>query len=70
MALFDAEARSASVSALGDTLLLRLDQEAFLELLDDHSAISLGIIRVLSQRLRARTEDLSRLRAGLPVAGA
>jgi HEAT repeat protein len=70
MALFDAEARSASVSSLGDTLLLRLDQEAFLELLDDHSAISLGIIRVLSQRLRARTEDLSRLRAGLPVAGA
>ena len=63
MALLDAEPRSASVTADEETLLLCLDQEDFFELMEDHSAIARGIIQVLSQRLRARTEDLSKLRA-------
>lgn len=60
MALLDAEPRSASVTAEEETLLLRLEQEAFFELMEDHGAIARGIIQVLSQRLRARTEDLRR----------
>jgi CRP-like cAMP-binding protein len=63
MALLDAEPRSASVTADEETLLLCLDQEDFFELMEDHSAIARGVIQVLSQRLRARTEDLSKLRA-------
>jgi CRP-like cAMP-binding protein len=61
MALLDAGPRSTSATASEDALLLRLNREDLFELMDDHSAIARGIIQVLSQRLRARTEDLSRL---------
>ena len=63
MALLDAEPRSASVTAVDDALLLRLPSDAFHELVEDHGEIARGIIHVLSQRLRARTEDLNELRA-------
>ena len=48
MALFDAEPRSASVSATDDTLLLRLNQDDFFDLLEEHSMIARGVIQVLS----------------------
>lgn len=59
MALLDGEPRSASAIAAEETLLLRLPQDDFQELLEDHGEIALGIIRVLSARLRARTQELS-----------
>jgi hypothetical protein len=62
MALLDAEPRSASVSAQEDTLLMRLRQEDFFDLFDDHSAIARGIIQVLSRRLRDRSDEIARLR--------
>lgn len=52
LSLLDSEPRNASVTALEDTLLLRLDQEAFFELVADHSEVGRGIIRVLTRRLR------------------
>ena len=58
LALLDDEPRSASVTATEDTLLLRLPQAEFHELLNDYGEIARGIIYVLSQRLRARTHDL------------
>jgi CRP-like cAMP-binding protein len=63
MALLDSEPRSASVTTEEDTLLLRLHQDDFFDLFEDHSAIARGIIEVLSQRLRARSEELARLRS-------
>lgn len=63
MALLDAEPRSASVTAVADTLLLRLDQDAFYDLMEDHSAIARSIIQVLSRRLRERMQDLNDLQA-------
>lgn len=65
MALLDAEPRVASVTAVTDTLLLRLDQEPFYELMDDRIEFTRGIIRVLSHHLRARVQDLNELRARL-----
>jgi ATP/ADP translocase/HEAT repeat protein len=53
LALLDAEPRNASVTAEEDTLLLRLDQEAFYELMADHTEVARGIIRTLTRRLRA-----------------
>jgi CRP-like cAMP-binding protein len=47
---------------------LRLDQEPFYELMDDHIEIARGVIHVLLQRLRARTDDVNRLRAQLTTA--
>jgi CRP-like cAMP-binding protein len=63
MALLDAEPRMASVTAVADTLLLRLAQGPFFELMDDRPEAARGIIRVLSQRLRARARELGELRA-------
>src|SRR5690606_2301828 len=40
MALLDAEPRSASATAAEETLLLRLRQEEFFELMADHAAIA------------------------------
>lgn len=64
MALLDFEPRMASVTAVQDTLLLRLAQEPFFELMDDRPEVARGIIRVLSQRLRARVRELAELRSG------
>ena len=70
MALLDAEPRMASVTAVVDTCLLRLDQEPFFELMNDRPEVARGIIRVLSQRLRARARELTEQRAASPGPGA
>lgn len=63
MALLDGEPRTATIRATQTTRLLRLDQEPFYELMDDRIEIARGIIHVLLQRLRARTQDVNRLQA-------
>jgi len=69
MALLDPEPRVASVMAVEDTRLLRLDQESFYELMEDRIEVVRGIIHVLTRHLRARVQDLKELRAlsGAPV---
>ncbi len=63
MALLDSEPRMASVTAIVETLLLRLDQDPFYDLMDAHSEVARGIIRTLSGRLRERGRDLAALKA-------
>lgn len=62
MALLDSAPRAASVTAVEHTHLLRLDQEAFFELLEDQPQIARGIIHLLSSRLRERIQDLDEIR--------
>ncbi len=52
LSLLDADRRSASATALEDSELMRLRQGPFLELLERHFSIALGIIKELCQRLR------------------
>jgi ATP/ADP translocase len=52
IALLDREPRSASVTPVEDSLLLRLDQEPFYELMEEHSDFSRGVIRSLIDKLR------------------
>jgi len=68
MALLDGEPRTATIRTTQATRLLRLDQEPFYELMDDQIEIARGVIRVLLQRLRARTNDVNQLRAQLEIA--
>jgi hypothetical protein len=63
MAALDATPRLASVTAVDDTQLLRLEQDALYELMADHVAVARGIIKVLSGHLRARVKDVAGLRA-------
>jgi hypothetical protein len=52
LALLDPEPRLASVAAVGATRLLRLDREAFLELMEANIEIVRGVLHVLCERLR------------------
>ena len=52
LAALDPEPRSASVTALEDTYLFRMEQAALLDLLTEHAEVGRGILRVLCQRLR------------------
>jgi ATP:ADP antiporter, AAA family len=65
MALLDPEARVASVTAIEDTHLLRLDREPFYELMEDRIEVARGLILVLTRRLRARLSDVNELHARL-----
>lgn len=58
MALLDAEPRVASVTAAEDTHLLRLDQDAFYELMSSRAEVARGVIRVLNRHLRGRVRDM------------
>ena len=52
MSVLDSEPRSASVSALTEALLLKLGREEFKDILSERPEICLGIMKVLSRRLR------------------
>lgn len=52
MSLLDDEARSATVRATEDALLLRIGRRDFHSLVTSHSEAALAIMRSLSQRLR------------------
>jgi CRP/FNR family cyclic AMP-dependent transcriptional regulator len=52
MALLDAEPRSASVTTVRPSRLLKIGREEFQELLSDRPEIALGVIQVLTKRLR------------------
>ena len=65
MALLDNEPRSASVSALEPTQLLRLGQAPFYELLSDQPEIATGIIHVLMHYIRTLNQRLSDLEPGM-----
>ena len=55
LALLDPEPRSASVQAVEETRLFRLDRDTFFELMADNIGVVGGIMEVLCQRLRRMT---------------
>ncbi|MBC7920105.1 MAG: cyclic nucleotide-binding domain-containing protein [Ferruginibacter sp.] len=62
LSLLDPEPRSASVTALKDTLLLRLDQPTFYEIMADRIEVTREILKILCRRLRAQNKQLAALR--------
>lgn len=52
MSILDAEPRSASVTALSELTLLKIQRDDFTEILAEKPEISQGIIQVLTRRLR------------------
>lgn len=55
MALLDPAPRSATAMSTEPTTLLRLDQDAFTDVLTERSEVAVAIVRVLTRRLRAAT---------------
>lgn len=52
MAILDAAPRSATVTAVNDTNLLKLTREDFQDIMAEKPEIAMGIIKVLTRRLR------------------
>ena len=52
LALLDPEPRSASIAAMEDTQLFRIDRETFSELMAGSISIVRGVLHVLCERLR------------------
>ena len=52
MAIVDSEPRSASVTAVQDAVLLKIARDDFRDILLERPEIGMGIIKVLSRRLR------------------
>ena len=52
MALIDRVTRAASVTALSDCTLAKIDEKRFLFLTQQTPSFALNVMRVLSQRLR------------------
>jgi hypothetical protein len=53
LSVLDAEPRSATVTAVEDTRLFRLDYDAFYDLMADHVEVAYGVIQVLTRRIRS-----------------
>jgi ATP:ADP antiporter, AAA family len=68
MAVLDPELRSASVTTVEDTQLLRVDEQALFEVIDAQPEVARGIIHVLSRHLRNRMRDVAELRTRLSAA--
>src|SRR5919108_3905157 len=60
LAMFDGEARSASVETLSDSELLALPAADFRRLLAEHSEISVKLVAALTRRLRETNERVAR----------
>ena len=52
MAVLDSEPRSASVTVTSEAVLLKIGRDDFREILAERPEIALGVIKVLSRRLR------------------
>ena len=62
MALVDASPRAAGASAVEQTTLLRLDRAAFFVLLRDRFELAVGMLNVLSSRLKESNVAIENLR--------
>jgi ATP/ADP translocase len=58
MSLFDGETRSATVTAVNQVRLLRLERQALFQVIDDHPGIAIAICQTLSRRIRNVIEKL------------
>lgn len=62
LSLLDTEPRSASVTALEDTFLLRLDQHAFYEIMADRIEVTREIMKILCRRLRHQNKVVAEMK--------
>ncbi len=66
MALFDTSQRSAAARTLQDTITLSVRREPLIALARQHPELSLELIHVLSQRLRAANDRIAELTQSKP----
>ena len=57
MALLDDTPRSSSATAIEETLLLRINQDNFLDIMISHKEVRRSIMRVINKRFRRLTDQ-------------
>lgn len=57
MALFETEMRSATVRALGDARVLKIDKKALLRRIKEDPLLAVNLLKTLSQRLRQARQE-------------
>lgn len=62
MGIFEKQVRSATVRALGDARVLTLDKKQFLRRVQEDPSLAFLLIQNMSRRIRALTDEVSRLR--------
>jgi CRP/FNR family transcriptional regulator, cyclic AMP receptor protein len=61
LSLLDTEARSASVTAVTDCIIYRIDQEPFYDVMESCPEVAKGIIQILCKRLRTANQKIFEL---------
>ncbi len=61
MALLDDAPRSASATAMEETLLLKIGQDDFLEIMMDHHEVRKAVMRILNERFRQLTHRYAQI---------
>ncbi len=64
MALFEREARSATVRALGDVRVLTVDKRTFLRRVHEDPSLAFRILQKMSHRIRELDAELVRMKTG------
>jgi len=70
MAIFEKEARSATVRAIGEARVLTIDKRTFLRRVQEDPSLAFNLARMLCRRIRALDAEIERLRGKGASAGA
>jgi CRP/FNR family cyclic AMP-dependent transcriptional regulator len=63
LTLFDPEPRSASATAIHDTILFKIEQDNFYKIMSNRIEVVRGILRILCQRLRMQNKHIINLKS-------
>ncbi len=63
MAIFQKEARSATVRAIGKARVLTLDKRNFLRRINEDPSLAFRIVETMSRRVRELSDEVARLKA-------
>lgn len=64
MAVFEHEARSATVRALGDARVLTVDRKNFLRRINEDPSLAFRLVETMSRRVRELSEEIAKLKTG------
>jgi len=64
MAIFEREARSASVRAVGPARILSVDKRQLLTRIQDDPSLAYRVIQSMSKRIRDLSEEVAQLKTG------
>ncbi len=67
LSVLDAETRSASATAMEETILLKLEQEPFYDIILANAEVLKGILKTLGRRLRLMDAKLAETKAATPA---